>query len=148
MANFASNKLKDMLAKGELDFNDAIKAALFDSSDTPNADDSFMSAITGELSTTGYTGGYGGSGRKTLAGVVFTRDDVNDRIKVTFDPIVWAAPFGPATGGPVTARVVLLHETGGSDATAPFLGALDMVWTTNGAQLTVTPHADGVFLVN
>ena len=57
---------------------------------TPNPDHNFVSDIVAsEISTTGYTGGFAGSGRKALTNVAFSQDDTNDWGKFDADDVSW-----------------------------------------------------------
>jgi len=66
-----------------------------------------------ELTGTGYTSGYGGSGRTTLANLTGTQVDAIAGSRLTGDNVDWV---GINAGTIVGA--VLIYETGGSDATA------------------------------
>lgn len=73
-----------------------VKVMLLKSSYVFDADQDFVSVGAGDLATnevtgTGYTGGFGGSGRKSLAGMVITLDDANDRAYFDANDLTWAA---------------------------------------------------------
>ncbi len=105
-----------------------------------NADHDFVSDLTpgtNECTGTGYA-------RKTLAGMVATLDDTNDQVKCdATDPSVYSG----ANFGVVQAAVVFRFVT--NDAASPLLAYLDgasFPVTTNGGDLTIQFHADGVFV--
>lgn len=69
-----------------------LKVMLLTASYTYNIDHDFVSDVNFfEVSGTGYTGGYGGSGRKTLASPVRTVDDTNNIIKYTGNNLTWSS---------------------------------------------------------
>lgn len=76
MANWF-NRAKYAIATGGLNLStDTIKFLLLDEDYAFDPDDNFVSdLVADEVSGTGYTGGYAGSGRKTLANKTVTEDD-------------------------------------------------------------------------
>jgi hypothetical protein len=142
--NYLSNHAKYLLATGALNLaTDTIKACLVLGTYTPDKDNDFADHFTAyELSTTNYTGGFGGSGRKTLTSQAVTEDTSNDLAKFTAVIPAWTA-LGPATAGPVTAYLALVKEVT-DDAHSPIIATYDCVVTTNGGDLTVTANASGL----
>lgn len=128
--------LRDM-ADGTVSLvSDTIKVILVTSAYTPDADHDFASDLTNELSGTGYTGGFAGAGRKTLAGKAWSTDTVNNRVEFTFSAATWTAINA---GSPKYA--ILVKEIT-NDAASRLIGYLDLgTVTTNGGDLTITPDA-------
>jgi hypothetical protein len=150
MASLTTNKLRTLLLRGASGspalnlLSDTIKVMLVGSGYTPNKDDNFVAAITGgtskELSGTGYTGGFGGSGRKTLASKAVTQDDANDVAYFDAADLTWSA----IDAGTVAYLAVIKEVT--SDADSPLLAIVDVTEVvTNGGDYTVTWAADGLF---
>jgi hypothetical protein len=144
MASIVYNSFKRDLADGTIDLpNDTIKVMLVDDSYVPDADHDFVDDVSAdELSGTGYTGGFGGSGRKTIANRSFATDTANDRAEFTADALVWSA----IDAGSAKYAVFIKEIT--NDAASRLLFALDLDSggsgiVTNGGDLTVTPNADG-----
>lgn len=81
--------------KGLIDFDsDSFKVMLVTSAYAPNKDtDAFRSAVTNEVTGTGYTAG-GVASTFTVAAI----DTVNDRIEVTLGGVAWAASTITAAG--------------------------------------------------
>ena len=116
---------------------DTIKAILVTSSYTPNKDHDFVDdVVANELSGTGYTGGFAGSGRKTIASKAFSTDTTNDRVEFTFGAVTWTAINA---GSP---KYLILVKEITNDAASRLIAYLDLgTVTTNGGDLTVTPDA-------
>jgi hypothetical protein len=148
MYNLAAKELAD----GSLDFvAQTIKVMLVDSTYVANRDHDYVDEagandpIDAELSGTGYTAGWGNSGRKTLviAGGQITEDDANDRAEIdsTTNP-TWT---GINAG---TAAAAILIREGGSDDTDSLLicyidsGGFPVV--TGGGDLTINWNAEGI----
>lgn len=115
---------------------DTIKIILVTSSYTPDPDHDFASDLTNELSGTGYTGGFGGGGRKTIGSKAFETDTTNNRVEFTFGATTWT---GINAGSPKYA--ILVKEIT-NDAATRLIAYLDLgTVTTNGGDLTITPSA-------
>jgi hypothetical protein len=141
MANLGFNRGKKIILDSSLDLvADTLKLSLHTSGYVPNADHNFMSEATNEVSGTGYTSGFGGTGRKTLTSPAVTQDDTNDRAKFTAANIVWSAVDG------FTAAMAILYKHITSDAASPLIGKFDGGFpkTANGGDLNFNWHADGV----
>ena len=127
--------------------SDTLKVMLVTSAYTPNPDDKYVSAITGgtskELSGTGYTAGFGGSGRKTLASVVVAEDDTNDLGTFTAANVTWTA----INAGTVAYAVIVKEVT--DDAHSPIVAVLTIspAITTNGGDYTIQWSAGGILTV-
>jgi hypothetical protein len=151
MASVTSNKLRGLLLQGasgspDLDLlGDTIKVMLVGSGYTPNKDHAFVDSITAatskELSGTGYTAGFGGSGRKTLASKTVTIDDANDVAFFDAADLTWT---GIDAG--TVAYLAVIKEVS-SDADSPILCIVDVEPNviTNGGPYDVTWAADGIF---
>lgn len=116
MANFFYNRAARRIAEGLIDLSaDTIKIMLVTSSYVANRDHDFVDQggandpIDHELSGTGYVGGLGGAGRKTIAGKVFSEDDANDRGEMDCTDPLWS---GINAGTPQAGLVI---KEGGAD---------------------------------
>lgn len=108
----------------------------------PDGDEEFVSELT-EYSGSGYTGGYGGSSRNTLAGTfAYTADvtDLNDlHVDLTYNTTTSWATLG--TNGDTVAGWVILTETGGADTTSIpwiWIPIADSSFTLTGVTETLT----------
>lgn len=114
---------------------DSIKVMLVTTGYTFNPDDRFVSSAAGsEISVTGYTGGFGGSGRKTLASRTLSADDTNDRSAFDAADVTWTA-----LGSGATIAAAILFKELTSDALSPMIAYFDLVDTaTNGGDITLS----------
>ena len=118
--------------------NDTIKVMLVNASYTPNKDHDFVDDVNAnELSGTGYTGGFGGSGRKTLGSKAFSTDTANDRVEFTGAAITWT---GINAGTAAYAIIIKEITNDGASRLIAFLD-LDPDVVTNGGDFTLTPDA-------
>lgn len=122
-----------------------VKAMLVTSSYVANRDNDFVEegvndANEHELSGTGYTAGFGGSGRKVLASKTITVDKANDRIEFDCADIVWTA----INAGTPSQMLIIRELT--NDLGTALLSHHDSGFpvTTNGGDLTVTIDAEGL----
>jgi hypothetical protein len=115
---------------------------------TPGRDQNFISEWSGiEVSTTGYTGGFGGSGRKSLANKTVAEDDTLDLSKFDADDVTWTA-IGPATSGPIITSVALVKE-GTADSDSLTIGNLDLTARQlNGGDYTIVWSASGLITLS
>ncbi len=91
--------------------------------------------IDHEYDGSGYTGGWGGSGRKTLASKTITVDKANDRSDFDAADVLWSS-IGPA-GAAGDPTQLLTFEPGTSDDTdARLICHSDFSVTTNGGDVT------------
>ena len=138
--------LRDV-SDGTIDLvNDTIKVMLVTGSYTPDKDHDFVNDVSAnELSGTGYTGGFAGSGRKTLSGKAFTTNTTSDFVKWAFSAVTWSA----INAG--TARYAIIIKEITNDAASRLVGYLDLGGSgvvTNGGDLTITPDAtDGALKI-
>jgi len=109
-------------ASGTIDLeNDTLKIMLLSASYTPDLDHDFVDdVVAAELSCTGYVGGWGSAGRKTLAGNVLSKDNANDRVVLAGTDLTWTAVNG------ATVRYAVLHKPVTSDALSPLIGYLNV----------------------
>lgn len=126
-----------------------MKVALATSTWVPNRDDDAVDIGTasdlqsGELSTTGYTGGFAGAGRKTLDTKVVVIDDATDRVRFSSANPVWTA-LGPGSGGPTVAAACVLEEITNDAASLPyFYNDLTTPIQVNGGDFTLVCPANG-----
>lgn len=120
---------------------DTLKVMLVTSGYTFNPDDRFVSSASGsEISVTGYTGGFGGSGRKSLASRTLSADDTNDRGAFDAADVTWTA----LSSGATIAAAILFKELT-SDALSPMIAYFDITDTpTNGGDITVQWNSAGL----
>ena len=139
MATFMYNGGLEIIGNGGADWDDGalvFRIMLVQNGYTPNRDHRFVSDVTNELSGTGYV-------RKTLAGRTVTRDDGTDKVKCdATDPVWTGINAGTAEGA------VIYKQTGGDDSSPgndDLVCFLDFSQVTNGGDMTLQFHADGVF---
>ena len=117
--------------------SDTIKVALVDASYTYAATHDFMNDVSAnELSGTGYTGGFGGSGRKTLASKTITVNSTH----IEFDAadITWTGLNAGTIGG-----AILIEEIT-NDASSALLAFIDPTdLPTNGGDVTLVVNSGG-----
>src|SRR5688572_29962535 len=99
MASALMTRFKLEMAEADVDIqaNAKTKVMLLDSDYSPNVDthDLVDNSLTGdpideELSgVSGYTGGYGGAGRKVPTSRVWNRDDGNNRVEYDHADVTW-----------------------------------------------------------
>lgn len=143
MASDVYNKGKYEILSGGVDLlTDTIKVMLVDSTYTYADTHNFISdVVADEVSGTGYTGGYGGAGRKTLSNKQVTEDDTNNRAE--FDDtadLTWSSVSIGTVGG------AILVEERTSDSDSPVVAFLDFSpdAVTNGGDLTIQWDAEGI----
>lgn len=139
MASGWYNSGKRDIFDGTIDLvNDTIKVMLVSASYTPNADHDFVDDVNAtELSGTGYTGGFGGSGRKTLASKAFSTDTTNDRAEFTFANVLWSA----INAGTAAYAIVMKEITNDAASRLIFYLDLNPDVVTNGGDFTLIPDA-------
>jgi len=143
MADILYNKALEGIFDDTINLvNDTIKVMLVTSAYSPDKDHDFVTASgagAAELSGTGYTGGYGGSGRVALTSQAAAEVDASDNAKMTIASVVFPAcgPAGTAAGA------LFIKETGGSDATSRLIAYIDTGFPgagliTNGSDITIS----------
>ena len=107
MVSLIYNSAIDDMARGAIDADtDSFKAMLVTSSYTPNKDtDLKRSAVTNEVSGTGYTAG----GVASVCTV--TKDTANDKVTLSFAAVSWASST-------ITARALVIYKSRGGASSA------------------------------
>lgn len=121
-----------------------IKVVLVGDGYTPDSTaTNLTTAATYEVTGAGYTGGYGGSGRKTLASKTVTADQSDEVARLDAADLTWTA-----LDAGLVRYALLVIETGGSDATSVLLACLDVPATlTDGADFTLTWPESGLLVL-
>lgn len=110
--------------------------------DEGGANDILDAELTG---VSGYTGGHGGAGRKTLASKTIAVNDTSNRVEVDAADITWTAL---GTGGTIEAAVILKPGTS-DDTTARPIAYLDNTNVpTNGSDVTLQFASNGFLNFN
>jgi hypothetical protein len=151
MANSWYTRGLGAIMNGSLNLDtDTLKVVLVDSGYTFDKDHDFISSGAGtvggeELSGTGYTAGFGGAGRKTIANTTVSFDDTNNRAELDGDNVVWTA----INAGTAKAAIIVKEVT--SDADSILIAYIDTVSSgptfpvaTNGGDLTIAWDAEGI----
>lgn len=144
MASIVTNRGSYLMLSGDVDLRDhVIKVVLLDSTFAPVATINTISEITSdELSGTGYTGGFAGSGRKTLANKTLTENDTDGVAIFDADNLTWT---GINAGTFKTAAIVREVTT---DADSPVLGLITFPTTaTSGGDLLLAWSTNGIFRI-
>lgn len=131
------------MASGIVYTTAGLKLLLVDANYTFDKDHDYVSdVVANELTGTGYTGGFGGSGRKSLATKTLTLDDTNDRIVLDADDLTWS---GINAG---TAAAAILFRELTNDASSPLWAYLDPAnVVTNGGDVTLIWNAAGILRI-
>ena len=134
MATECSNHFKYQLAKGEIDLDvDTVKICLMA---TAFSFDKDAHAVWGDVSASELATGNGYTqDTKTLANVVITEDDTNDRVNVTWDNAVWTASGGSI--GP-TPGAILYDDSSADDTIIGFLDFTTERTAADGGTFTVS----------
>lgn len=148
MASFVYNTAAKEMWDGTVDLlNDTIKVMLVDSTYSPDRDDDVVDAGGGsdaadaEISVSGYTGGYGGAGRKTLGTKAITTDKTNDRAEFDAANSSWTALGSGAT----IVGAIVIKEGPSADTASRLIAYLDFTDTaTNGGDFTLQYDAEGI----
>lgn len=144
MASGLYNIAKKGFANGSEDWDtNTYKVMLVGTTYTFDPDHDQVSDINSdELSGTGYTGGFGGAGRKSLTTAAVNQDDANDRAELDADNISWTS----LDAGTIGAMVVIREVS--SDADSIPIAYIDnptnFPLTTNGGNVNVTWNAEGI----
>jgi hypothetical protein len=95
------------MARGAIDFDtDTFKVMLVSSAYSPNKDtDLKRSAVTNEVSGTGYTAG------GVTSACTVTKDTANDRVTLSFAAVNWATST-------ITARAAVIYKSRGGASSA------------------------------
>ena len=124
---------------------DTIKCYLVSNAYTSDPDHDFVSDVTEIGNVTGYTGGFGGGGRQTLASKTYTIDDTNNRVRMTAAD----ASFGTLATG-VTIRGYAFTKETTNDASSRVFAfrQLSSDTPTNGASITAEIATNDVLRIN
>lgn len=155
MGNLVFNTFKEALmladanAKAISLLDDVIKIGLTKTDDDPDdPDEEFNSGFLGagdaqELTATGYTGGFGGAGRKTLASKTVAVDQVNNRAEFDCADITWTAL---SAGGPIVGFWTMVERVADTDSQLcwKFDTATGLPLSLNGSDVTITIDAEGL----
>lgn len=140
-------------ATGEIDLiNDAaVKVMALEDDTGESMDSEFIGdvLVSGvEVTSTGYTGGFGGAGRKALASKVLAVDQANDRAEFDCANVVWNAIS--QAGSELWVAFVIMKEIT-SDALSPVIAHIDtatgLPLTPNGSDITLTIDAEGLLQI-
>jgi len=129
-------------AAGTIDLAaDTIKVMLLGTGYTPNKDHQFVSdVVASELSGTGYVGGFGGAGRKTLASKTLNKSDATDKFFFDAADPTWVAINAGTIG------YAAVFKEGASDALSPVIASVDVAdIVTNGGDVTIAWASTGIF---
>lgn len=123
-----------------------LKVMMLDNAFTPAKTDHFVSGINANeiANITGYTGAYGGSGRKTLTSLAITTDTSGNSVKYTAANLTWTAL---ASGDTLGIYVAIIKEIT-NDAASLVVGYVQVdsaARATNGGDVTITWAANGLF---
>jgi hypothetical protein len=148
LATICYNRAKKRILDGNISLSsDTLKVMLVTSTYTPNVDDDFVDAggasdpLDAEIAVTGYTGGWSGSGRKTLASKTFTEDDTANEGYMDAADVTWV---GLAAGATIVGAI-LIKEGVSDDTTSELIAYFDITDTaTDGNDITLQWHATGL----
>jgi hypothetical protein len=147
MADVFFNKAREEIATQNLNLTGStLKVVLVNSSYVPGQTDLVVSAggsdvASAEISVSGYTPGWGGSGRKTLANKVLSSTNGAVVPKLTADNIVWSSLGSGAT----IAGAVIIKEGVANDTTSRVIAYFGLTPTpTNGGDITLQWSASGL----
>ena len=101
-----------------------------------------------EVTSTGYTGGFAGAGRKALASKVLAVDQTNNRAEFDCADLTWTA-ISQATTELWRGFAVVKEIT--SDAATPVVAVINtatgLPLTPNGSDITLTVNAEGLLQI-
>jgi len=146
--SFVYNKAAEELNNGTIDLlNDTIKTMLVTSQYTAARTDLVVDAggandpVDAEINVTGYTRGWGGSGRKDLTGKGVVVDQAGNRAEFSAGNLTWTALGTGAT----IAAMLIIKEGVSNDTTSRLIAYLDVTNTpTNGGDVSFTFNSDGI----
>ena len=133
----------DRVMSGNIDLlGDTIKVLLVGSSYTPDKDHTVVSDVSSaELTGTGYTGGFSGSGRKTLGSKSIGVNNSTDKAYFLAANSSWTA----INAGTVAYAILCKEIT--DDAHSPIICCVDISpdVPTNGGDYTIQWDSAGIF---
>ena len=126
-----------------------LKIVLLRSDFVPDPDFQFVSSISAfECTATGYTGGFGGAGRKAISGNALTYDTGTNILKFDADnPAAWT-PLGTAGVGVnnTLGYGAIIREVTNDAASILFCTVkLATPYLTTGSNFTIEFNASGIF---
>ncbi|HUT68663.1 MAG TPA: hypothetical protein VMW86_08985 [Dehalococcoidales bacterium] len=135
-------------ATGEIDIiNDAAVKIMALETDDEDTDSEFIGDVLvsgAEVTSTGYTGGFGGADRLALASKVLAVDQANNRAEFDCADITWTA-ISRAAAETWVAFLVMKEIT--NDAASPVIAHLEptgVPLTPNGSDIKITIDAEGL----
>lgn len=154
MAEFWYNTGKAQLLHGhasEIDFvNDVIIILALETDAEDNTDEDvaeLLASAAVEVTSTGYTGGFEGAGRLSLAGQAIAVDQGNTRAELDCDDITWSS-ISQAAAEEWVAFVIADELT--NDAGSVLIAHLEpsgVPLTPNGSDIKITIDAEGLLHV-
>lgn len=141
MAVNLTDKARELLLSGDLNLtSDALHFILLGSAYVFDPDDEDVADVVAcEISGTGYTGGFGGSGRKEVTTKTFGHDGTSHLAYLTCANPEWTS----IDAGTISA--IGVFKLGAADSSSLLIGALDVVdVVTNGGTWTYEISADGL----
>jgi len=145
MGSMLTNKGLYAILSGDVDLrDDTIKVMLLDSTFVQAATVNFISDISSdELTGTGYTAGFGGAGRKTLASKTLTEDDTNGVAVFDAADLTWTT----ITAGTASCAAIVKEITSDADSVVlGFVGFTSQV--TAGGNLLIAWSSNGIFRIS
>ena len=148
MASVVPTNALVLCMNGTLDLDtNTLAVMLLKSTYTPNPDHQHISDIVAyECNATGYTGGYGGASRFTIAGTTVTEDTtLNRAVFSATDPAIWGS-LGGVTNNTLQ-YIAVVRQSGGNDTVAHVIAILDFntTFTTTGGSFQVQWNTSGIF---
>jgi hypothetical protein len=148
MPSFVYNKAAEELNNGTINLlTDAIRTILVNSTYTAARTDLVADAggsndvVDAEINVTGYSRGWGGTGRKALASKTVAVDQGNNRAEFDAADLTWVGLGSGAT----IAAMVLVKEGVANDTTTRLIAYLDVTDTaTNGGDIGFTFDTEGI----
>jgi len=154
MAEFWYNNAKAQMlagATGEIDFivNEIVVIALEVDNEGATQDDvaELLATTADEVTSTGYTGGFGGAGRLSLASKAIAVDQGNNRAELDCADLTWTA-ISRAAAESWVAFVIAKELT--SDALSPLIAHLEPTGVPlipNGSDIKITINAEGLLQI-
>lgn len=151
MAEFWYNTAKVKLIKGATNaidiINDEIVIIALEADDEDTDEEfvgAFLAGVADEVTSTGYTGGFEGADRLTLASLAIAVDQGNDRAEIDCADITWSA-ISQAGAETWVAFVIAKELT--NDAGSPLIAHLEpsgVPLTPNGSDIKITIDAEGL----
>ena len=139
MASVVYNKAKQLILKGDIDFDSPINVALVLSGYTPNIDThDFFDDVTNEVSGTCYT-----AGGATLGSVTVTADNTDN--EGVFD----AADTSWSTAT-ITARAAVIYKSTGTASTSALIAYVDFGAdkVSTAGTFTIQWNSEGILNLN